>query len=232
MSDVVQLEIAGLVIRLHDLNEVLAELRSLYDAFQRRSDSFKSNRSNPHLCRAGCSHCCRSGAVFAVTLAETVFWCRSIEALSQTQREACREKAKQLLEQQHCVFPQIDGPTDIPGLRDEALFSARVSKLNATGPACPLLIDDLCSVYDGRPMLCRAYGFPVDAYSVQSDSVFVFRSLCQLYDGMELSDYVRARDLKNRLSTLSLRLGGGRDWKRFTSPEAILARLVHRKGNQ
>jgi Fe-S-cluster containining protein len=95
-----------------------------------------------------------------------------------------------------------------------------------TSPACPLLVDDLCSVYHDRPLLCRAYGFPVDAYAVQSDSTIVFRSLCVLYEGMQLFDYIRAKDLKGRLIELSRRLGGGRDWGRFTSPEAILSRVT------
>ena len=74
-------------------------------------------------------------------------------------------------------------------------------------------------------MLCRAYGFPVDAYAVKSDAAIVFRSLCQLYDGLSLSDYVRAEDLKDRLRQISRRLGGNRDWGRFTSAEAIMATL-------
>ena len=74
-------------------------------------------------------------------------------------------------------------------------------------------------------MLCRAYGLPVDAYAVHSPDAIVFRSLCVLYEGMQLSNYVRAQELKVRLTDLSIRLGGGRDWGRFTSPEAILAKL-------
>jgi Fe-S-cluster containining protein len=89
-----------------------------------------------------------------------------------------------------------------------------------------MLIDDLCSVYDARPMLCRAYGFPVDAYAVESRDTLVFRSLCVLYEGTQLVDYVRAKDLKAQLNELSVRLAGGRDHGRFTSSEAILA-TVH-----
>jgi len=53
----------------------------------------------------------------------------------------------------------------------------------------------------------------------------MFRSLCVLYEGMQLADYVRAKDLRERLAELSRCLGGGRDWGRFTSPEAILAHV-------
>ncbi len=225
MNETQRIDIAGLSIRLHDVHAILTELRAVYEAFQERGDAFKADDRNPHLCRAGCSHCCKSGAVFAVTLAEAVLWSLAVEALPAALRQGSRSCASGLLEQQRQVFAEVEGPTDVPGERDEALFSARVSRLNAAGPACPLLVDDLCSVYDDRPMLCRAYGFPVDAYSVQGSNSIVFRSLCVLYEGMQLTDYVRAKDLKGRLADLSCRLGGGRDWGRFTSPEAILSHV-------
>lgn len=225
MTEMLRFDIAGLSIPLYETQAVLTELQAVYDLFHRRSQAFKADGRNPHLCRARCSHCCRSGAIFAVTLAEAVPWSRAIQAMPADQRPRARREAAALLERQHRVFAQIPGPADVPGRRDEALFSARVSKLNATAPACPLLVDDLCAVYADRPLLCRAYGFPVDAYAVEGGGALVFRSLCVLYEGMELSDYVRAKDLKARLVDLSRRLGGGRDWGRFTAPEAILARL-------
>ena len=225
MNETGRIDIAGLSIHLHDIHAVLAELRAVYRLFRERGDAFKADDRNPHLCRAGCSHCCKSGVVFAVTLAEAVQWFLAIEALPAALRRRSRHQATGLLEQQGQVFAEVEGPADVPGERDEVLFSARVSKLNATGPTCPLLVDDLCSVYEDRPMLCRAYGFPVDAYSVRASGTIVFRSLCVLYEGMQLADYVRAEDLKGRLAELSCLLGGGRDLGRFTSPEAILSHV-------
>ena len=160
-----------------------------------------------------------------MTLAEAVQWSLAIEALPADVREPARSQARLLLDQQSRVFAQCGGAADVPGHRDESDFSGRISALNAAGPACPLLVSDLCSVYADRPMLCRAYGFPVDAYAVEGSGTIVFRSLCVLYEGMQLTDYVRAKDLRKRLSDLSRRLAGGHDWGRFTSPEAILARL-------
>jgi hypothetical protein len=74
-------------------------------------------------------------------------------------------------------------------------------------------------------MLCRAYGFPVNAYAVHADDAIVFRSLCVLYEGRQLADYVRAQELKTRLTDLSARLTAGQPIGRFTSPEAILLRV-------
>ena len=228
MNERCSIEIAGRSIALSDFRSALDELGSVYEQFSARGDSYKADGRNPHLCRAGCSHCCKSGAVFAVTLAEAVRWSMAIEALPASLRGRVRQQGAGLLERQQQVFAEDEGDRDTPGCRDETLFSARVSRLNQASPACPLLVEELCSVYDDRPLLCRAYGLPVDAYAVQSDSAIVFRSLCVLYEGMQLSDYVRAEDLKERLFELSRRMGGGRDWGRFTSPEAILSRVIWR----
>ncbi len=219
------IEIAGIEIPLHDADAILAELHTVYGAFQDRTAAFIADARNPHLCHAGCSHCCRKGAVFAVTLAEAVLLARTVDTIPSDLRDRCRRDARKLVAQQEEIFPQVPGPPDVPGQRDEAVFSARITRLNTLGPACPLLEADLCSVYEHRPLLCRAYGVPVDAYAVESGDTLVFRSLCHLYEGMQLRDYVRARDLKARLTDLSRRLTPGRDPGRFTSPEAILARL-------
>ena len=218
------IHIAGLSLPLANVADVLNDLRALYSEFHQRTNAFKADDRNPHLCAAGCSHCCKQGAVFAVTIAEAVLWSQAIQSLPSETRESARAAAQDLLSEQHRIFATVDGPPDKPGERDERSFSARISKLNAAlGPTCPLLVNDLCSVYESRPMLCRAYGFPVDAYAVKAESALVFRSLCVLYENERLVDYVRAEDLKARLSKLSLRLTGGRDVGRFTSVEVVLA---------
>ena len=122
MNETWRIDIAGLSIHLHDLHAILAELRAVYHLFRERGDAFKADDRNPHLCRAGCSHCCKSGAVFAVTLAEAVQWSLAIEALPAALRRRSRRQATGLLEQQHRVFAEVDGPSDVPGERDEPLF--------------------------------------------------------------------------------------------------------------
>lgn len=160
-----------------------------------------------------------------MTLVEAVRWAQAVADLRAPLRSEVRLEAERLLAAQRELFQRPGEAADVPGRRDEKLFSSRVSRVASTGPACPLLDSDLCAVYEGRPFLCRAYGFPVDAYSVEGDADIVFRSLCHLYAGKELHEYVQARDLKQRLGELSRRLASGRQLGRFTSAEAILARL-------
>jgi Fe-S-cluster containining protein len=221
------LDIAGCACPLLEPETILRELRQVFAAFQYRTDAYRYNPRNPHLCRAGCSHCCEKGAFFAVTLAEALMMALAIEALPTADQDRVRQAARTLLRRQQAVFAQVDGPADRPGQRDEAYFARRISQVSRTGASCPLLAQRLCSIYDHRPLLCRAYGFPTDAYAVESADVIVVRSLCQLYDGLDLHEVIPGKDLKQAVFDLSDRLGGGRHWGRFTSIEAMLAR-VHR----
>ena len=217
-----RLQIAGVNLALRDVESVLRELEAVYAEFGARSAAYAADPSNVHLCFAGCSHCCKRGAFFAVTLVEAVRLARAIEAMPEGQRAAAHEGAQTLLAAQRREF--AGDPIDVPGQREAAIFDARVARVARTGVACPLLENDLCTVYDGRPFLCRAYGFPTDAYAVEAAATMTFRSLCHLYAGRELHDWVRARDLRAALTELSTRLAGT-DPGRFTSAEAILARL-------
>ena len=193
--------------------------------FQRRIDAYRGDSRNPHLCHAGCSACCARGAFFAVTLGEALLLALGVEALPDGQRRQVREAAQALLPVQRRVFAAVEGPPDQPGRRDEELFSRRVSQVSRTGAGCPLLHQHLCSVYEYRPFLCRAYGVPTDAYAVETDAVIVVRSLCHLYDGLDLPAIVPGKDLKPRLTELSYRLSGNEHWGRFTSIEAMLASI-------
>ncbi|HEX9867424.1 MAG TPA: YkgJ family cysteine cluster protein [Candidatus Tectomicrobia bacterium] len=219
------LDIAGCSCPLTDPETILSELTCIYEAFQRRAEAYRADARNPHLCRAGCSHCCERGAFFAVTLAEALMLALAVEALSIHHRQHVLRAAQPLLRMQQEVFAEVRGPPDVPGCRDEEFFSKRIGRVSRTGASCPLLHQQLCSIYESRPFLCRAYGFPTDAYAVETDAVIVVRSLCHLYDGLDLREVIPGKDLKQHLTNLATRLGGGRHWGRFTSIEAILARV-------
>jgi Fe-S-cluster containining protein len=217
------LDIAGCSCPLTDPEAILGELRQVFDAFQHRAEAYRGDPRNPHLCRAGCSHCCERGAFFAVTLTEALMLALSVEALPDAQRQEVLRASQALLHVQQEAFAQVDGPPDVPGRRDEEFFSKRISQVSRMGASCPLLHQHLCSVYDSRPFLCRAYGFPTDAYAVETDEIIVVRSLCHLYDGLDLHELIPGKDLKQQLADLANRLGGGQRWGRFTSIEAMRA---------
>jgi hypothetical protein len=223
MSQQWTFEIAGCVCPLREPETILGELRHVFGTFQRRAEAYRKDARNPHLCRAGCSHCCETGAFFAVTLAEALMLALAVEALPVDHRQQVRRAAQTLWQRQQAVFAQVEGPPDVPGCRDEECFSRRISRVSRMGAGCPLLHQHLCSIYESRPFLCRAYGFPTDAYAVETEAVIVVRSLCHLYDGLDLHEVIPGNDLKQQLADLSSQLGGGRSWGRFTSIEAMLA---------
>jgi Fe-S-cluster containining protein len=225
MSPSWTLEIAGCSCPLTEPESILSELQCVFETFHRRAEAYRQQPRNPHLCRAGCSYCCEKGAFFAVSLVEALMLAFGVEALPEAHRQQVEHAAHSLLRLQRKMFAAVDGPPDVPGCRDEEWFTKRVSQVSRTGASCPLLHQHLCSVYDHRPFLCRAYGFPTDAYAVETDAVIVVRSLCHLYDGLELHEVIPGQDLKQALAQLSSRLGAGKDWGRFTSIEAMLARV-------
>ena len=158
-----------------------------------------------------------------MTLVEALRWAHAVAGLEPAHEASVRAGAAILLETQRRLFEDGHEPRDRPGERPDEVFRRRVARVASIGAACPLLEADLCSVYEGRPFLCRAYGYPVDAFAVERDDSITFRSLCHLYADKTLLGYVQARDSRRQLADLSRRLAGGIDLGRFTSAEAILA---------
>ena len=112
---------------------MLGELQTVYAEFGTRAAAYAADYSNVHLCFAGCSHCCKRGAFFAVTLVEAVRLVRAIETMPPAQRAAAREGAQALLATQQREF--AGDPLDIPGAREPATFDARVARVARTGVA-------------------------------------------------------------------------------------------------
>lgn len=91
-----------------------------------------SSRYAEHLvCRSGCSGCCHHHLSVFAVEAATVG--AAIEALPEPLRVQLNEQARKTLE------------------------------LEARGQSaiCPMLVDDRCSVYESRPMICRTQGLPL-----------------------------------------------------------------------
>jgi len=226
-GETVKIHIAGLAVSLHDVDGVLADLDATYREFAARGDAYASGPANPHLCFSGCSHCCRDGAFFAVTLAEAVRLALAVSELDDGQQARILADADRAHALQRDVFGHDSEQPDVPGQRDEEVLGTRLNRVATAGVSCPLLEGDLCGVYPARPLVCRAYGYPVDAFAVEENGTRVFSSLCKLYEGLVLHDYVRARELRDRLQGLSQRLTGGAEHGRFTSAEAILAGIEY-----
>jgi len=87
-------------------------------------------------CKKGCSFCCRKPGVLI--------------------------SVPELLRILHYVSEEFDEAA-VSALRERSsTYAAQVAGQDLHGPSdtsvpCPLLVDDLCSVYDVRPLVCRGY---------------------------------------------------------------------------
>jgi Fe-S-cluster containining protein len=89
-------------------------------------------RYSKHLvCRAGCSGCCHHHLSVFAVEADDIRG--AIEALSDQTRARIEARARAVFEREALGEPV----------------------------ACPLLLDDRCSIYESRPLICRTQGLPL-----------------------------------------------------------------------
>lgn len=123
----------------------LCSILQARDNSQRASDAaaesmhaFEHSRNNASLgavaCQAGCAHCCRSSSVWAT--APELFW-------------LARQVRKLTPEGEDALMNRLFDYLDVTGGRD---LDTRFD-INAD---CPLLLDDQCTQYRHRPLVCRA----------------------------------------------------------------------------
>lgn len=108
---------------------------SLYKKFIEQVDQLSAKlqaRYSKHLvCRAGCSRCCHHHLSVFAVEAEEAR--AAIDALPAPVRARVEEQAGEAIKRE---------------ARGEPV-------------ACPLLVEDRCSIYKSRPLICRTQGFPL-----------------------------------------------------------------------
>ena len=155
------------------------------------------------MCRAGCDHCCyQEFTVFAV---EAHHLAQAVAALSSDERRRLRQR----LHQAEHTLPIANAPQP-----------------------CVLLHEGRCSIYNGRPLICRMQGFPLFSTMIERPDGSQ-RDCCPLnFSTMSLSDVdstaVFNLDLVNQtlaainhLYTQDAEQGGGRDPVRVRLVQAV-----------
>ncbi len=100
-------------------------------------------------CGKGCSMCCSQ--MFSISLIEAAYISRAVKAMPEERRHRLRASARDYIAKARKLTldnDEDDGEEAItprPGLR----------------LPCPALIDDACSIYDARPLICRKWGIPL-----------------------------------------------------------------------
>ena len=110
-----------------------------YETYQQLTERVEAfgqairDRYAAHLtCRAGCDHCCYQA--FTVFPIEAHHLAQALAALTPEARRQLRQR----LQQADDALPIADAPQP-----------------------CALLHDEHCSLYEGRPLICRMQGFPL-----------------------------------------------------------------------
>lgn len=137
-------------------------------------------------CKAGCSLCCRENSVFRVSAAEWAV----IEGFL---RDQDPDFVDGLLERNRAMFePYREQLGQVAEFwRSSPSLSAINPHLEGLPPVCSALVDDRCSIYDARPLVCRAYGY--FALKVRDTDTLM---ICKPH-GKEFLDSLKAQGLDN-----------------------------------
>ncbi len=107
------------------------------------------DEQKPYICcRKGCAHCCKNGE-FPLSEIEMEYLMSGYEKLPQDKKAEIKKKIERLISQ------------------------AKTNKQLRFRHACPFLIDDICSVYEFRPIICRTHGlmFFVEENGIQKNKI-------------------------------------------------------------
>lgn len=127
---------------------VVAEVDAVFEKFE-------SDMPELVKCGKGCSDCCY--ALFDITLAEAIYLNHKFnEKFSGIERSVIMERADQADRQIHKLKRKVYKASQEGRPASEILMEVSKARVR-----CPMLDDDnLCSIYDNRPITCRLYGVP------------------------------------------------------------------------
>jgi Fe-S-cluster containining protein len=127
------------IIRLYE------EHAAAWDAeFRRVRDRFAGQIR----CGRGCSACCSQ--MFSISPLEAAAIARTVAAVDARDRERLRERAHAYLRR-----------AAAEGLLADDGAGESVTPRTGVRIQCPALLDDACSIYEARPLICRKWGIPV-----------------------------------------------------------------------
>ena len=106
-------------------------------------------------CKVGCSDCCY--ALFDLTLIEALYLNHKFkEQIGDPRQKEILEKANKIDRLMNKIKRKAHNALKAGKTEDEILADLASERVR-----CPLLnIDDLCDLYDYRPVTCRFYGIP------------------------------------------------------------------------
>ena len=123
-------------------NEIANELFKIYKECDKEISEFDT------ICSAGCIHCCKQPIPVA-GIEEF-----AIKELLSKSPYALKNRIKKNMQSWFKEFNKLFYPLNRVGV--ETLNTVMVNK-KTSFPVCPFLVDNRCSIYEARPLVCRAH---------------------------------------------------------------------------
>jgi Fe-S-cluster containining protein len=146
-------------------------LTTLYQNVEKLSQTFFEKNQVHINCRKGCATCCYTDlSVFELEAEHIRDW---FESLDEDQKEILRKSWQEPQSGKKNIFGEMTSP-------------------------CTFLIDDVCTIYEARPLICRTQGLLLKY--VENENIFL--DICPLnFSESPLPELSEALDL-DRLNTL------------------------------
>jgi len=136
-------------------DELLPLLQEIDNVVVDRAVAHSAAAGRPISCCRGCSACCRAQPV-PVTPAEAYALSRLVENLPVPRRSEVRGRfADRSARLRDAGLAEVFLERD-PNITKEAARDV-ARRYFAMGLVCPFLVDDACSIYADRPLVCRQY---------------------------------------------------------------------------
>jgi len=138
-----------------DYSPIFKKYEKIVDLVDSAFERVKNQNGDLVRCNSGCSDCCH--ALFDLTLVEAIYInYRFLELLEASKREEIMERANnadrkiyKIKRQAHKALEKGENEVKI------------LSDIGAERVRCPLLNEEeLCELYEYRPITCRVYGIP------------------------------------------------------------------------
>ena len=122
-----------------DITDMLVKYQSYLEKLNSDLDTYFSEQQEFIKCKKGCSICCKSSYYPVSELEHEYIKICFKEKLSEGQQEEVRQKTLQIM-------------------RDRREFLVNNSNIFDFSYECPFLLDNSCSIYEYRALLCRSHG--------------------------------------------------------------------------
>ncbi|MEP7337508.1 MAG: YkgJ family cysteine cluster protein [Acidobacteriota bacterium] len=156
--------------------------RQFIEQVDRLAARLSSQYARHLACRAGCSGCCHHH--LSVFAVEAAAVREAIEALPKETGAAIEQQAREVIEREAGNQPV----------------------------ACPLLVEDRCSIYESRPLICRTQGLPLLLEAEDGEAEIDFcplnftapDAIDDLTQATDVANFVPLDDLNLKLALVNL----------------------------